>query len=105
MTLRPQLGIPLPITLERAARRVECVAVDLDDQIVLSPVEVDLEAAYPHVRSRLGQPGSADQLEESSFRFRSCERRLRPDRVAERSRSPVPGVTAELLIERKVCDL
>jgi hypothetical protein len=83
---------------------VEGVAVDLDDEVVPAPEEVDLVAGELDVGLGLGQAGRSDQLEQTSFRLGSRERRVRLDRVSQRSRSLVVGVAPELLVEGMVCD-
>ena len=40
-------SVALGIVAQRAERRVACVLVDLDDETVPGPVEVDLEPAGP----------------------------------------------------------
>jgi hypothetical protein len=83
---------------------VEGIAVDLDDDVVPAPEEVDLVAGELDVGLGLGQARRSDQLEQTSFRLGSRERRVRLDRVPQRSRSFVVGVAPELLIEGMVCD-
>jgi hypothetical protein len=44
---------------------MERVAVDLDDEAVLRPEEVDLVPAGSSVGSRLGEAGGADEVEQA----------------------------------------
>ena len=67
--MRVELGVASPVALECSAARVERVAVDLDDEAVGGPEEVDLVAGDPHVGLGLGQAGRADELEEAAFGF------------------------------------
>jgi hypothetical protein len=54
---------------------VEPEAVDLDDDPLASPQEVDLVAADADVDLRRGQLRHPDQCEESFLCFGSCQRR------------------------------
>ncbi len=83
---------------------MEGVAVDLDDEAVLAPEEVDFVAVELRVGLRGGQLSSADQLQRAALRFGSGECRVGPDRFSQCSGSSVPWVTAELLIEGPVRD-
>lgn len=54
VTRKLEVGIPLAVALERAATRMPGEAVDLDDQALLLPQEVDLVAPDPSVGHRAG---------------------------------------------------
>jgi len=82
---------------------VECVAVDLDDEPLVAPEEVDLPSPDPDVHLGLWQVGRSDQLEEPSLGVRSRQLRLRLDRLPQGRGSSVVGVALELLIEGEVC--
>jgi hypothetical protein len=49
-----QLGVATPVALERGAGRVVGPSVELDDQVVVGPVQVDLVAGDLHVGARRG---------------------------------------------------
>src|SRR5690606_25299382 len=66
--------IPSAVGLERGARGVERVAVDLDDEPLRAPEEIDFVSAHDDVRFRLAESRLADQREEPGFRFGARER-------------------------------
>ncbi len=57
-------------------------AVDLDDQAVLGPGEIDDEAADPNIHFRLGKAVAATEGQE--MRFELAARAIRLERVVER---------------------
>ena len=58
------------VVLKRAAGAVKRVAVDLEHDVVVGPVEVDLVAVHADVDLRGGQAGLADQLERTFLGLR-----------------------------------
>jgi len=97
--VREELRVAPPVALERRAAGVERVAVDLDHEVVLRPVEVDLVLVEPDVRLGLRQPRLANQFEEAALGLGAGEAWLVPDRVPQRADSAVAGVAGQLLIE------
>jgi hypothetical protein len=71
---RLQLGVALPVTLERAAGAVEAVAVELDDEPLPRPVEVDLVAVDPAVDDGRRDVVLLDEREEVAFKGRAGRR-------------------------------
>src|SRR5512133_3341092 len=59
--------VPLAVSVEGLRAAVGGVGVDLDDELVLGPVEVDLEALYQGVEEGLRELVVTDQLEELLF--------------------------------------
>ena len=99
--VRDQLLVPAPVVLERTARRVEWRSRRTRRSGAARARAVDLVALDPRVRLRPRQAGLADQVE----RRRSALERVSRGSVccaSECRRSPVPWVTAELLIEGRV---
>jgi len=58
--------VAVTVTLERDLGGVEGVAVDLDDEAVVGPEEVELEAFHSGVGVGTREVGPADQLEQAS---------------------------------------
>jgi hypothetical protein len=58
------VGVLAVVALERLRVPVPAAAVDLDDQPVIRPVEVDLVAVQRRVDPRPRQAGAADDREE-----------------------------------------
>ncbi len=91
--------IPAPISLERTAHRVEGPAVDLDDEALRAPDEVDFEALDADVGFRLWQAGLADEVAHDDLGVGAGEVRLALEQLFQCCRSSMAWVTAELLIE------
>jgi hypothetical protein len=64
-----QLGVPGAVALERAARSVEGIAVQLDHQGGVRPERVDLEAGDVDVDGRRWEAGVAAEVEEALFQL------------------------------------
>src|SRR3954469_25863674 len=91
--------VPAAVSFERTAHRVEGPAVDLGDEAVVSPEEVDFVPFDADVRLGLGQASPADQPERDAFEVGAGETALGFECLPQCCRSPVPRVTAQLLIE------
>jgi hypothetical protein len=70
-----QFRIAATIALERSARRVEREPVDLDNEAVRLPDEIDLIAAQPFACLRIGQPAGPHQRQKPRLGLGAGERR------------------------------
>ena len=70
---RLQRGVAGAVALERLSRRVVDEAVDLDDQPLLAPQQIDLDAVHDHVRVGSRQPCLADQRQQPALGLRAGE--------------------------------
>jgi hypothetical protein len=64
-----ECGVPDSIALERGARPVKVVPVELDDESTIAPHGVDLEAGDVNVDCRSRQVISATEVEEPALQL------------------------------------
>jgi hypothetical protein len=79
-------------------------AVDLDDEPLHRPQEVDLQTPHPGVDQRPEKPGRADEPEQAPFGFGA--RRRRPGDLDERAKRPgagAPTIALELIEKGGPC--
>src|SRR3954463_3391852 len=79
--------VPLAVALDRHAGAVVAVAVGLDDEPVLGPAEVDLEAFHHLIHPRPRQILLGDHCDESGFQRTAQVGMIVPARVASRGGS------------------
>ena len=87
-----EIRVPDAVALEGGAGGVEGEAVDLDDEALGGPEEVDFVACDFLVRVWRWETRRSDQFEEETLRLRSRERWVGRDRLSECGGSSVAGV-------------
>ncbi len=80
-----QVGVAAPVALEGRARGVVCPAVELHDEVVVRPVQVDLVAGHFDVRLRHRETSASDQRQEFPFRLGAGHPPFLADCGSERS--------------------
>jgi hypothetical protein len=97
-----EVRVPRTVALERRSSGVERVAVDLHDQTVVRPEEVDLVARDHGVDPRRWKPRRADQRQHALLGLGSRERGL-VSTLHERAQDP--RAAAALGVDEKVVEL
>jgi hypothetical protein len=71
-----EVEVARPVVVERVRVVVSRAAVGLDDEAPVGPCEVDTVRGAVSVHDRDGQPGTRDQLQETSLQLAAGERQV-----------------------------
>ena len=92
------------VAFERGPRGVTGVAVELDDDALLAPQAVDLDALDENVDLRPGQATGIEEGEEAVFELAPGDRLADPaffEDGPDRGCAPLPAVAVDEVIERE----